>query len=532
MAFFINRKAHAQTSSRDVYFTESAEDFPNPERGFSHDVDFVIGASGNSDYSWVHSDGTTLGHAYIRLDNYKSSLIPSTVLSSLDNYFSHIRQAKLKVIPRVTYNFSEGDADASQYFINQHLAQLKPIISKYQDVIYVWQIGYVGAWGEWHTSSNFNAGTDGNGADIATLKAVNQNILDSLPAGMMAEMRYPAFRMQFYNQKITSSTAFDGSYLSRSGFHNDCFLSSTNDEGTYNVTGMTVFAVKQYFADETRYTPMTGETCSTGRVSCTAALAELSSMHWSALNMDFDTNAINILKNQGCYNEIHRRLGYRFVLKKLTLPSQINSASAFNLHMELVNQGYAPIYNARTVYVVFESKTTGSKTPVVVSGADPRRWLPASEMPTITVDSSIPTTNLTADSYKLYLWLPDSFSTIQAVPEYALRLANTNIWNATTGYNYLTDVDLVASDQTLLTPTGFLTSTLLLSPTVFQSPTSLLKAADGNGDGSVDQTDYLIWFNHYGLGVTQTGGPSMGDFNNDSFVDGLDYYIWMKNYGK
>jgi hypothetical protein len=37
----------------------------------------------------------------------------------------------------------------------------------------------------------------------------------------------------------------------------------------------------------------------------------------------------------------------------------------------------------------------------------------------------------------MYLSMPDKYSSITARPEYAIRLANTDVWDAVTGYNKL-----------------------------------------------------------------------------------------------
>lgn len=57
-------------------------------------------------------------------------------------------------------------------------------------------------------------------------------------------------------------------------------------------------------------------------------------------------------------------------------------------------------------------------------------------MQTIGVDVALPA-NLPAGEYDLLLHLPDATSGLQGRPEYAIRLANQNIWEASTSYNNL-----------------------------------------------------------------------------------------------
>lgn len=55
-----------------------------------------------------------------------------------------------------------------------------------------------------------------------------------------------------------------------------------------------------------------------------------------------------------------------------------------------------------------------------------------------------------------------------------------------------------------------------------------LRPGDANGDGMVDQADYTIWYNHYGM----TGAHwADADFTGDGQVDQADYTIWYNNYG-
>ena len=50
----------------------------------------------------------------------------------------------------------------------------------------------------------------------------------------------------------------------------------------------------------------------------------------------------------------------------------------------------------------------------------------------ITIPSNVP-----AGTYQMYLHLPDAYASIAANPKYAVRFANSNVWDATTGMNNL-----------------------------------------------------------------------------------------------
>ncbi len=67
------------------------------------------------------------------------------------------------------------------------------------------------------------------------------------------------------------------------------------------------------------------------------------------------------------------------------------------------------------------------------------------------------------------------------------------------------------------------------SSTVTPSPSSNpVFPGDANGDGYVNEIDYLVWINHYK--TSTANGPSDGDFDSNGFVDGVDYVIWLMNH--
>ena len=66
---------------------------------------------------------------------------------------------------------------------------------------------------------------------------------------------------------------------------------------------------------------------------------------------------------------------------------------------------------------------------------DPRLWA-AGKTTTIAAEVSLPS-SLRKGKYTLYLHLPDPYPTLYDRPEYSIRLANKDLWDAQTGYNAL-----------------------------------------------------------------------------------------------
>ena len=138
------------------------------------------------------------------------------------------RTAGIKVILRFQYNDGPiGAADASRTQILSHLAQLRPVLQANADVIAVMQAGLIGAWGEWHSSTN--------GLDETTQRsAILHGLLDALPTSRMVQVRTPNFVDDLFpGGALTSALAFTGVDRARVGHHNDCFLASNNNFNTY-----------------------------------------------------------------------------------------------------------------------------------------------------------------------------------------------------------------------------------------------------------------------------------------------------------
>ena len=178
------------------------------------------------------------------------------------------------------------------------------------------QAGFIGAWGEWHTSTN---GLD-NAADK---QEILEALLDVTPASRTVHVRYPPDKEAMYGSPLTATTAFNGSYAARTGHHNDCFLSSDTDVGTYPDDEVEQW--KSYLEADTLYVPIGGETCDVhSRGQCATATAEMARLHYSYLNRDYHTDVIDGWINEGCYEDIRRSMGYRLQMSR-SIPSLIST---------------------------------------------------------------------------------------------------------------------------------------------------------------------------------------------------------------
>lgn len=399
----------------------------NPERGFYVPLDLI----GVSEFGEVRADGYTLMHAYARLDEWRDSDLPQSFLDDLDKSLDAVRAAGIKVILRFAYNFGpypDSEPDASKAQMLRHIAQLKPALQKHADVIAWMETGFVGAWGEWHTS------THGIDKDMRAKREVVDALLAALPASRMIQLRYPTDIMRMVGDPLTEADAFAGTTQARIGHHNDCFLASDDDWGTYNREGASSRERDQkYLAQLTRFTVVSGETCNPNppRSDCPTALQEMALLHFSSINLKYHPDVVRGWQEQGCFDEMRSRLGYRLALKEAVLPEAASAGQAVPITITLENSGFAAPVNPREVALVMDGPAHFVQPLVQI---DPRRWEPGTH--TFTATLQIPSDAKRGD-YRLALWLPDPMPALHDDPRYAIRLNNEGGWDDAAGFNIL-----------------------------------------------------------------------------------------------
>ncbi|WP_208014340.1 DUF4832 domain-containing protein [Meiothermus sp. CFH 77666] len=419
-------------AGKTLTYTASNENFLNPERGFH--IAFQL--QEYNDYRTVRSGGwfnfpASVVFVYVSLYDYRNSAIPQSYLDHLKSRLENARQAGIKLILRHYYAFpgKTGSEDAPLERMLQHIEQLRPLWAEYQDIILAVQAGFIGLWGEWHSSSN---NLDKPESEDRLVRA----LLAALPKSIPLQLRYLEDIERLYPQPLSSSQAFSGSDQARLGHHNDCFLAGENDAGTYSWNQWD--RQKAYLEKITRFVPVAGETCQVNfglqRQSCAVALAELRRFNWQVLSGTWYKPVLDRWKSEGCYDEIARRLGYRFRLVRAVVPEQLSRGGRFQMGLEIANDGFANPIRPRPVRVVLRNKTTGQIFGFPLN-TDPRQWEPEKTQ-ALMLEATLPG-DMPPGDYEVLLHLPDPAPNLAGRPEYAIRLANPNVWEATTGYNSL-----------------------------------------------------------------------------------------------
>ena len=409
------------------------DEFPSPERGFFRMTDCSLGTNfvplSASTLASYRASNYSLLFRYFYMQDFRDSPLTDQALSQFDSDMATIRNSGMKCIVRFAYSSAQDEPDAPLSTILEHIDQLKPYLVKNVDVIFVMQAGFIGSWGEWYyTTNNLNT----SGARYQVLS----KLLATLPANRMIQVRTPAYKQEFTQNSnpLTQAEAFTGTDKARIGHHNDCFLASTTDYGTY--TNPT--ADKAYLSQDCLYVPIGGETCPPDGVDPADGLTAYNTMRqlrFTFLNSDYYT-PVNSLWNTGGYmDRIKNELGYRFVLTSGDYTTDVSPGGIFTAKIILHNVGFAPLYNERPVELVLKNTAT-SEVYTVKLPIDPRLWKPIDTQDEIDATAGIPT-DMTAGSYTLYLNMPDDAETLQNNPDYSVRFANLDVWEAATGYNNL-----------------------------------------------------------------------------------------------
>lgn len=437
LVVFLSYYGIAQTTS--VTYSPTTAAIANPERGFYHHTETHSASYSALDQSALTNYRTsTKMNLILRvfyLENFVNSPISSSYLSSMQSDFAKVRAAGIKCIVRFAYSDDNGNGqpqDATKAQVLAHIAQLKPILVANSDIIALVQAGFIGAWGEWYYTSNF--GMDPTPTDYANRKEVLTALVNALPNNKMVQMRTPALKQNTLNTQapISQSQAFTSTLTARIGHHNDCFLASSDDYGTYN----NVTTEYPYLEQETKYVPMGGETCAINapRSQCQSAITEMARFHWSFLNLDYHPGVISGFQGDGCFSEIENRLGYRYEMLNGSFPQSANIGGVLPISISISNSGFATTFNQRTAYLVMRNTATNAEYTIALA-TDARNWSP-NITSTITENVAVPA-NIVAGSYKLFLKIPDADGTLATRPEYSIQMANAGTWESNTGYNDL-----------------------------------------------------------------------------------------------
>lgn len=434
----------AAAETRTFHYEEDTSLFPNPERGWYNiaEVDAVRASSMTSNKT---EEGVSLLLMEADLGEFVNSDDISDKIARIENAFDAARSAGYSVIFRAGYTFEKIENPEPEDLgrILGHIAQLEDVFRDNEDILFAVQAGFLGPWGEWHSSYYGDPIRD----DVQ--KDVVDALLDVVPESVTIQLRRPVFvRTVNGGATLTAEEAFGTSLLARVGYHNDAILSTEDDYGTYSDENYTRQQELDWTSNHTRYTPFIGETGVVTEYSDMDNALELldmmniqsmSNSTWSGVmkkwkDIDYDDQ-------MSFYGYVARTLGYKFVLKSAEVTDEIVPGESFTLSLELENEGFGNLMKAKDLEVVLKK---GTETLTARVDEDARFWDDESGAIEKAFTFSVPQ-DMAPGEWTMYLGLTSTFDTLKANPAYSVRFANVGVWDAESGLNKLGEITISAS---------------------------------------------------------------------------------------
>ena len=420
---------------------EDRTTFPNPERGWLR-ITRTEGAT-QSGLNSIKNANITMVLLESNLNAFLTKPLDSQKLKEISDAFSYARNAGLSVIYRAAYDFSglSNPEPEDIGIILNHIRQLRPVFISNEDVLFNVQAGFLGPWGEWHTSRY------GSKIRPDIQQLVVNEILTAVPKSVSVGVRRPEYVRTITGIKTLSATeAFSGSNASRVSFYNDALLSDSSDDGTYSDSSYSRQAELDWIHNHTRYTPLVGECNTVSDYNDTNTAVELLDyMNLQSLNTDYHTGVINKWRNSSydgmnAYEYIGMMQGYHFVIQRANLNE---AGGSLRLDLEITNTGFGHLLKEKKFELVLKK---GSDTYRATIAEDARRWN-KNELISRSYYFQLPS-DLSSGAWEAYLGLSSTFASLANNPAYSVRFANKDVWDSGSGLNKIGTISLTAAENT------------------------------------------------------------------------------------
>ena len=367
--------------------------FPNPERGwfifkelkpthFSNENNWAS----NELLSGYFNQGYRIIKHIVRIPTYSEN-IPTSFLNNLQAEADVVRSQGMKIFYRFNYNWNHdfSNRDASLSVNLAHLEQLRPFFEKNKDVLCWMEMGFIGNWGEMHTSTSGHIVPRSVGLTESG-KQILRKTLEVFPQDRVIGVRYPqvvfrdpqSYGALGYSEPLNEATAYNGSEQAR----------LATWYANFGAGEKLWYQDQEYVAKwgpSSRFLPQWAHCDHFQDLTMDSFewMKDATTFHYVSLSNPKDENhTFDIYERwlqDGVYDDYEKYLGYRYKMINATLDTQIAIGEKFNIALKINNEGWARPVNTRNLEIILRNTTNQENTAVPVElPEDFRLFLPGS----------------------------------------------------------------------------------------------------------------------------------------------------------
>ena len=346
-------------------FKESSEHINNPDQGFYRPLLVYLKPD-----SFKHGNNYPEQVYHLRCDISQFSgavnsegtdkKITDVALNGLDEYLYQIKKENKNAVIRFSYDPNYGgnkNKEPPLSIIEIHIKQLSAILNKHIDTLTAIEAGLLGPWGEMHSST---IATEENKALIFKYWLQNTKDIPILARTPKAIFTYFGKTLDEMEKLVIKPT--DEGY--RLGLFNDGYLGTNIDTGTYVYDRV---RETNWLSTQNEHLPYGGETSGVSYMSnLEICLPEMFLLGLSYLNIEYHTGVIQKWKDLN-YNDtlgsdilfygmsgfeyIKRHLGYRLVIKSITVSYE--KYGNYEMKIKMRNVGFGNLLKIKKVDLIF-----------------------------------------------------------------------------------------------------------------------------------------------------------------------------------
>lgn len=320
----------------------------NPERGFYVQLDTKDYNLIEDYYNGSENFRIVLLALHLKGEENKDS-VSKEKLSELEQALMECQRVGMAAVVRTAYHFGSDVYYEPESFdrVLTHAGQVSEVIKDYADTVLAVQAGFIGPFGEWHSSIYMEKDEE----DVPYRIRLLEVLLDSLPETIPVNVRRPMFIREAKEYGLNTS---------RLGIHNDALLATESDMGTYVEEGYGRKEELDWVQKNVRTQINGGEMPNSSKYTkIENAIKEFRKLNITYLNRYYNTEVLKewekeTYKGWNGLSYIREHLGYRLYLERVKLPESWQQGETLVPSLRIKNTGFAQPEEKLKTYVLIK----------------------------------------------------------------------------------------------------------------------------------------------------------------------------------